>query len=235
MSHDAIDPQAFLDITRPALASGSAGELAKTILAHWKPADLCPLLNHANVNVRRVVAIGLGLVGDRSVVGCLGLALRDEDEQVNQMAEHGLWSIWFRSGDCKAARPFRQGVAMLSAESYPLAIEKFNEAIAIDPRFAEAYNQCAIAQYFLKQWRASLANCQLAVKLVPVHFGAIAGMGHCHMQLNDLDQALECYRKAIRINPRMPAIARAITQLEPRVRRLNDASGIFSSGAAPVA
>jgi tetratricopeptide (TPR) repeat protein len=62
---------------------------------------------------------------------------------------------------------------------------------------------------------------------MPTHFGAIAGMGHCYTQLGQLDQALECYRRALEINPRMSTIARMIDRLEARQRMRNDLSGEF--------
>jgi len=102
--------------------------------------------------------------------------------------------------------------------------------MAIDPDFAEAYNQCAIAYFFLGQWDQSIACCQRTIDLIPEHFGAVAGMGHACTQLNQLGRALSCYRTALRINPRMPAIARLIAGLEQRERGANDSSGAFLTG-----
>jgi tetratricopeptide (TPR) repeat protein len=185
------------------------------------------------VDVRRVAAVTLGMVGDMQVAGCLTRALRDEDEQVNQMAEYALWSIWFRAGDPKAVRPFCQGISALSAEAYTQAIEHFHQASIADPTFAEVYNQQGIAHYFLRQWPQSLANCAKAVRLVPAHFGAIAGMGHCYTQMGDLTNALQCYRRALSINPRMSAIEQAIVEVQNRIRNMNDSSGIFSFDHVP--
>src|SRR5687768_10833297 len=156
----AIDGKTFLEVTRPVLESGDAHALAEAISKRWHVIELCQLLNHADVDVRRVAAVSIGFVGDMSTVPCLARSLRDSDEQVNHMAEHGLWSIWFRGGSPKAARPFREGIAMLGAESYQRAIECFREASRLDPDFAEAYNQCALAHFFLGQWSESIEDCQ---------------------------------------------------------------------------
>ena len=61
---------------------------------------------------------------------------------------------------------------------------------------------------------------------MPCHFGAIAGMGHAYTQMGELSRALTHYRKALAINPRMPAIIGMIQRLEER-QRDNDASGVF--------
>lgn len=209
-----IDPSQFLEAVRPALETGDAELLAERVRRRWAPRTICTLLRHGDSDVRRVAAVTLGLVGDASCIGCLARALHDPDEQVNQMAEHGLWAIWFRSCDCKAAYPFQEGMALLAAESYEAAIDKFRAAIELDPAFAEAYNQCSIARFFLGQWRDSIEDARQALLRQPCHFGAMAGMGHCYAHLGDLRKALDCYRRAIAINPRMTAIARAVQRLE---------------------
>jgi tetratricopeptide (TPR) repeat protein len=226
------DGSTFLQAVRPALEKGDARELARVVARGWSAESLCGFLQHPNVDVRRVAAVALGLVGDMKVAPCLALALRDIDEQVTQMAEHGLWSIWFRSGNLKAAKPFREGVTMLGAEAYQKAIECFRDATRIDPDFAEAFNQCAIAHFFLAQWDESIEACRRVIAIVPAHFGAICGMGHCYTQLGDLQRALECYRKALKIHPRMPAIAKACERIEQRMREANDSSGMFLAGQA---
>jgi tetratricopeptide (TPR) repeat protein len=222
-----IDVHQFLSLTTPALKCGDAQGLARVLEAHWKPHDICSLLQHPDVNVRRVAAVTLGLVGDRTVMGCLTLALRDADDQVNHMAEHALWSIWFRSGNAQASQTFREGVSLLAAESYEAAIRSFEQTITIDPLFAEAANQCAIAHFFLYQWAQSLECSRRTISMIPTHFGAIAGLGHCYTQLGDLRRAQACYQRALNINPRMPAIARMLERLKSRPSPANDHTGIF--------
>lgn len=216
-----------MSVVRPALAAGDAAWLARVVSARWMPRELCRLLGHRDVDVRRVVAVTLGLVGDATCVGCLTRSLHDPDDQVTEMAEHSLWSIWFRLGKPTAAKPFSEGVSLLCTESYVEALDRFEDAIDADRDFAEAYNQCAIAHFFLGDWEASLIASQQALALMPSHFGAMAGMGHCHAELGDLETALGCYRRAISINPRMKAIADAVHRLEARLREENDSSGMF--------
>ncbi len=223
-----VDPKEFLEVTLPALRSGDAAALAQAVRVRWKARELCPLLRNADADVRRVAAVTMGLVGDMRAVSCLTGALHDPDPQVNQMAEHGLWSIWFRSGDVKAHQPFREGVAMLAAESYQAAVQCFEKATRIDPMFAEAFNQRAIAHFFLTEWELAVNCCRSTITLVPVHFGAIAGMGHCYTQLGELRRALACYQRALEINPRMSAIAQMIQRLQGHAKSDNDSSGMFS-------
>lgn len=222
-----MDANIFLQVVRPGLQAGDPARLAHDVSRHWSAQTICKLLEHSRSDVRQVAAVVLGLIGDMRCVHQLAKALSDADEEVNRMAEHGLWSIWFRSGDPKAACLFKQGMAMIGSENYPKALDYFKAVLRIDPDYAEAYNQCAIAHYFLDQWEPSLLCCKNAIRRVPVHFGAIAGMGHSYMQLGRLDDALFCYRKALRVNPRMPALADAVVRLERQIHDANDSSGTF--------
>ncbi|MCC7192621.1 MAG: tetratricopeptide repeat protein [Phycisphaeraceae bacterium] len=223
-----IDGSTFLATVRPALEKGNPRMLESVVSTRWNFLDLCQLLQNADVDVRRVAAVTLGFVGDMSCVPCLTRALHDTDEQVNQMADHGLWSIWFRrGGNVQAMQPFTQGTSRLAEENYQEAIKSFGEATRIDPHFAEAYNQCAIAHSFLGQWRESIDDCQRTLQNLPTHYGALNGMGHCHTQLGDLRQALDCYKRALGINPRMSLIRYACSRIESRLK--NDSSGQFKA------
>lgn len=229
MIHDPVDSQAFLDVVRRPLADGDAAALAHAVNARWTCRQVCGLLRDTAVDVRRVAAVTIGMIGDKRSVNCLARALHDRDPQVSEMAEHSLWSIWFRGGSPAATVPFSRGVAALSEERFAGAIRYFEEAIAADPGFAEAYNQCALGHFFLGQWQAGIEDCLRAIDHMPVHFGAIAGMGHCYTQLGRMDKALSCYQHAVRINPRLHAISIAIERLHTILERQCDSSGMYDA------
>ena len=209
-----VDPHVFLEAARPHLATGDAGGLARAVLDRWHPTKLASLLREDDTDVRRVSAVVLGLVGDENVIDCLARALHDPDAQVNQMVEHAMWSIWFRMSKPAAAGPFRNGLNLLAKDMPRQAVAQFRRAIDADPEFSEAFNQCAIAHFLMGQWRLSLGCCQEALALMPCHFGAAAGLGHCYAHLGDMEMAGRWYRRALKINPRMPAVARACHRLE---------------------
>lgn len=229
-----IDGKCFIRVIRPALEGGDPETLANVVREHWRTDEVCTLLGDADVDVRRAAAMVVGLVADRQASACLAEALQDIDKQVSQMAEHSLWSIWFRGGGKGTCRPFREGVALMASESHELAIEKFTAAIEVDPEFAEAYNQRAIAHFLLGNWANALADCREAIRRVPFHFGALAGMGLCHIQLGELANALDAYRRAVRVHPHMAGVADTIKCLERRIRDANDSSGIYGAGPSDV-
>jgi hypothetical protein len=42
-------------------------------------------------------------------------------------------------------------------------------------------------------------------------------MGHCHAHLGNLSQAVECYERALSINPHMSQIREAVVELRSRM------------------
>ena len=209
----AIDARHFLEVTQPALARGNATELARAVNARWKQCQLCELLEHPQADVRRVAAITLGLIGGRGVIDCLAQALHDTDRQVNDMAEHGLWSIWFRLCSDAAAEPFQAGLDHIEAERYQPAIEAFDRAQQLDPDFAEACNQSALARFLLGRVEEAIDDYQRAIDRMPCHFAAMAGLGHCYTHLERLEEALACYRKTLEIHPRMAGVQHAVDRI----------------------
>lgn len=212
-----IDSEQFIARVRPALAARDPEQLARLVRAHWTIEQLCDLLNQGQADARKVACLVLGLVGCPNCVPCLSAALHDDDPIVAELAEHAMWSIWFRSASPDAVEPFKLGLELMEAHQYARALEALTEAIELDEEFAEAYNQRAIAHYMLDQWDAALADCERTVDLVPYHFGALAGMGHCFAHAGDLPEAARCYREALAVNPRMSAIARALAKIEHRM------------------
>ncbi len=218
--HFAVDADVFMQVVRPALEQSDMEMLDRLVRTRWRPRQLAHLLKDDDVGIRRVAALTLGIVGNSTVIGCLARALADPDDQVHRAAEQGMWSIWFRGCNLEALRPFRDGMELLGTHSYGRAVERFELAARVDPKFSEAHNQCAIAHYLLSQWRESLRSCGNAVRLMPTHFGAISGMGHCLMELDEPARALRCYQGALRINPRMDTVAHTARHLETVLRRV---------------
>ncbi len=207
-------PPQFLETVTPALQRGDIEQLRDIVLANWTPPELCPLLHLNDLDLRRTVIVTLGVVGGQEVVGNLTHCLRDPDDQVHHYAEDALWSIWFRIGKPAAAKHFQMGIAALADDELSLAADEFAIAAHHDPNFAEAYNQLAIVYYLDQKWTRSRSACRKALALMPMHFGALAGLGHVYAHCGEIAPAIDAYRRALAINPRMPGIAHVLTQLQ---------------------
>jgi tetratricopeptide (TPR) repeat protein len=217
MTPATIDSDQFIAIVRPALERRDADHLARVVRTHWNEHQLCHLVVEGSTDAKKVACLTIGLIGFMNCAQCVSAALHDDDPVVCELAEHAMWSIWMRSGNRISLTYFKRGTELAEAGEYRQAIAHFTAAIDADPTFTEAYNQRSIAWYMLEDYRRSLDDCRQAVNLCPIHFGSLAGMGHCHAELGDLKSAARCYRDALAVNPRMRAIAGALEKLEQRI------------------
>lgn len=187
--------------------------------ASWTPDQIVSLLGSDLCDARKVAALALSLVGGKCCIPPLVEQLRDDDRIVNEMAEHALWSIWLRgSENCQANHQVARGSQALDRREFDHAIRHFNRAIELDPAFAEAYNQRAIAYYLQEQYHCSIADCHRAIERMPSHFGAWAGLGHSHAHLDNLKDALESYEQALEINPHLSCVREMIGELKRKLR-----------------
>lgn len=212
-----IQGSEFLKVAVAAHQAGGLDQLAAEVACRWNAASLCDLLINPEAEVRRMASMSLGLIGDRSVTKYLSVGLRDSDQRVTELTEDALWSIWFRSGSDEAQSHFHHGLRALNEEQPRHAAERFMRALRIDPTFAEACNQAGIAYYLLEEYPRAQELCLKTVELEPVHFGAFAGMGHCHAHRGEFAEAARYYRIALRINPRMYDLVDGLSCIEARV------------------
>jgi tetratricopeptide (TPR) repeat protein len=212
-SATAIDLQEFISALGPSLTQGNMEAALERVRSRWTPPQIVALLQDKSADVRKVAALALSLVGDKNAIPPIAVALHDSDAMVVQVAEHALWSIWFRIGSPRAVCLVKCGNTHLHHGNYVCAIEKFTQATHEDPTFAEAYNQRAIAQYLCERFDDSIADCKAALSHVPQHFGAMSGMGHCHAHLGQWRLAKHCYRLALAIHPRLEGIEVSLDQV----------------------
>lgn len=209
-----IDSQEFIQQMRPALCGGKLEDAAGLVRQRWSVHQISDLLSQPCTDLRKMAALALSLTGDRSSIRPLAVALHDQDPMVAQVAEHALWSIWFRLGKPSAVKLVKQGNRHLQHENHFCAIEKYSQAIEHDPQFAEAWNQRAIAAYLSDHFEKAIEDCRRTLALMPEHFGAMAGMGHCHAHLGRWSEARKCYRLALAIHPRLEGIESSLRQIE---------------------
>ncbi len=163
---------------------------------------------------RRAAVLALSFLADYSSNAVLGRLLHDKDRAVRLLAEHGLRQVWFRAGNQVQFRQLHQLVRLNDNGQYHETVELANEMIDSAPGLAEAWNQRAIAWYGLLEFEDSAMDCHQALEINPYHFNAAMGMGHCYLQLEDPDAALDCFRRALSLNPSLENVRIQVRQLE---------------------
>lgn len=204
--------QQFLDDQNAEAFAGKVGR-------RYGCATLERLLHHPARTCRRAAALALGYLDNYESNGPLGRALQDHDRGVRTLAENALRAIWCRAGTHTQQRLLERAIRSNVLKEYDLALRRAGELVDDAPWFAEAWNQRAIAQYGLGRYTESIFDCRQALEINPYHFGAAAGMGQCYLQMGDADEALDCFHRALRLNPELEGVRAMVTNLERARRR----------------
>lgn len=179
------------------------------------------LLTTAPRTVRRAAALALGHIGRYESNVSLGRALTDPDRGVRTLAEDAIRSVWCRAGNKLQQHRLDAIVRLNSKKQHHSAAGRATELLREAPWFAEAWNQRAIAHFGLRRYVESIGDCREALEINPYHFAAAAGMGQCYLQLGNAASALECFRRALRLNPGLEGVRASIQHLERTLRNNN--------------
>jgi tetratricopeptide (TPR) repeat protein len=209
-----IDPAQFIRAVQPLLERRDVAGLHSLLKSRWSCDQLRTLLHSDHLDAKKVGLLCLSMIGTSCSIDDVAVELKHPDKMVNEMAEHALWSIWFRMGTPTANHELMRGAQALERKDIPHAITHFNRAIEQLPTFAEPYNQRAIARYLLEEYEPSIADSQRAFELMPCHFGALAGMGHCYAHLGKARQAVAAYERALEANPHLDCVRQTVRELK---------------------
>lgn len=221
----------FVSQIRPYLERHDPEGLLRHLERHWPVDQLRLLLETQNTEAIKVALVCLSMTGDMLDNARIAPFLGDEDSMTAALAEHAMWSIWFRGHDEIAGCELTRAVQLLSQNRLNSAVRCLNRLIKYRPDFAEAYNQRAIA-YFLKEaYDRSIEDCEQALRLNPYHFGAMAGIGHCHAAMGRLECALAAYTRSLQMHPRLEGIRQSIRQIR---EKLTHVQAPASPSAAPL-
>lgn len=168
----------------------------------------------------RITAIArLAEIGRMADVDRLLAHLTDDDAQVRALAAAATWQIWSRSGDPAVDKLFARGLEQMRASDLDGALATFTAIVKRKPDFAEGWNKRATLYFLMGRNAESLQDCDEVLKRNPKHFGALAGAGQIHLQLNHAELALDFFRRAVAVNPNMEGPAEMIPMLEELLRK----------------
>ncbi len=139
------------------------------------------------------------------------------DEGEAQVLTSLIWSIWLDAHDDKLNGLMEQGTRAMQVGDLEEAAADFSQVIDLAPDFAEGWNKRATVYYLLGRYDNSIADCMKVLELEPRHFGALSGLGLNYESKGDDATALAWYRKALKVNPHMPNVAKRADDLVPKV------------------
>ncbi|QDU22304.1 tetratricopeptide repeat protein [Urbifossiella limnaea] len=181
------------------------------VRSKYTEGTLARLLAAADVRTRRAAALAVGLLGTMGCNQPLAARLRDDDPLVQRLASDALWEVWFRGGTEDENRALQLAVREKEPAARKAALD---DLITLAPDFAEARNQRAIWFFKQGQYPKAVADCEVVLRLNPVHFGAAAGLGQCYLKLKKPRAALRAFRQALDINPTLEHLHETIQALK---------------------
>lgn len=131
--------------------------------------------------------------------------------------ERKIWEAWSKSDSDTLDALMQGGVTVLEKGDYARAQEIFSTMIELKPDYAEAYNKRASVRFLAGDYAGSVADIERTLKLEPRHFGALAGLGTIMERLDNLDEALKAYRRALAANPHLNDGADKLKELRRRI------------------
>jgi tetratricopeptide (TPR) repeat protein len=172
--------------------------------------DLAALLSDADPGRVRAAILYLGLHGTMRETPVLALCLHHHDQDVVRLAEHCLWALWMQAGSPDGNRLLRDAVTEIGAGNFWEALRDLNKLVESEPDFAEAHFQRGLVMASLERVSEAIPPYHQALRFNAYHFGAAGALGHAFVEQGDLTQAVEYYRRALRIHPRLADVAAAL-------------------------
>ncbi|WP_425616834.1 tetratricopeptide repeat protein [Anatilimnocola sp. NA78] len=163
---------------------------------------------------RRAAVLAISFLGNYSHNAILGRALHDTDRAVRLLADNGIRSLWQRDGNERQQQALQVICRLNDSQHHNEAIEAAGDLIDQAAWFAEAWNQRAIGYFATSRWEDAANDCHQTLEINPYHFGAAVGMGHCYLEMDDPFAALECFRRAVKLNPDLEDVRAQIDYLQ---------------------
>lgn len=95
----------------------------------------------------------------------------------------------------------KEGNEFMKVEKYDEAIEKYTDAIKVDPKSAVYYCNRAAAHTGRGDYQAALADCKKAVYIDKSYSKAYSRMGLTYSKMEKYELAVECYENALKLDP----------------------------------
>ncbi len=200
--------------SQPKVTSKVINRFVRMVKKRYNEGSLMRLLSHPNSQVREASLIALRFLGTMQSTQAILHCLRESEESLLPLAEATLWSIWFRADSVEHAEELQRLTGLIERKQYRQALIGLNRLIKKAPQFAEAYNQRAVLFWQRKQYERSIEDCKKALELNPFHFGAQAGIGQCYEGLLMPAEALQAFRKALKMHPHLPGLIEKVHTLE---------------------
>jgi tetratricopeptide (TPR) repeat protein len=143
------------------------------------------------------------------------------DDASAKAIEDRIWAVWTGAGNETTNLLMSRAKKAADDKEYDLAIRMLSSIIEIKPDFTEAWNRRATVYFLKKDYVNSMADIGKVLAREPRHFGALSGLGLIMQDVGDDKHALDAYRKALEVHPRLKGMEEKIKALKEKVEGRN--------------
>jgi tetratricopeptide (TPR) repeat protein len=116
--------------------------------------------------------------------------------------EQKIWSIWNEHpSDIKLTEKLEFGRELIQYGNYDYALKVFDNILATDPEWSEAWNKRATVFFLMKKYTRSLNDIEKVLKIESRHFGALSGQARIFIKLQEYEKAIISLKKALEFYP----------------------------------
>jgi tetratricopeptide (TPR) repeat protein len=131
--------------------------------------------------------------------------------------EDRIWALWMVSGSDTCNLLMGRVKAAADDKDFDLAVKLLDAVIELKPGYTEGWNRRATIYYLQKDYGHALADIREVLAREPRHFGAWSGLGLIMQDIGDEKHALEAYRRALEIDPRLEHLGDVVKTLSEKV------------------
>jgi tetratricopeptide (TPR) repeat protein len=213
VKNDPIRSPHLLDLYERYLDNQDSAGFINQVSQRYSQGTLQRLTQHPFREVRRAAVLALGFLGDYQCNHTMGRALLDDDRTVRTLAENGIRSVWTRIGSQQDRQELGEILLLNAAQQYKETIPRTSKLIEHSPWIAEAWFQRAVAHYALGRLADAIRDCHETLEINPYHFIAATTMGQAYLELENPISALDCFRRALRLNPDLETVRNHVIRL----------------------
>ncbi len=200
------------------LIDQNIGSYIRSVSTSYTTGALERLLAAGEPAARRGAVLALGRLADYRSNSAVGRALVDKDRGVRNLAETAIQQLWLRIGTSTQQRHLVAIGEQLDDKQYGRAAQLATALVEDAPWVAHAWYYRGKAFHQLGQYEAASRDCHQALEVNAYHFLAASAMGQTYLQMNDSISALDCFRRALRLNPNMEEVRAQVIHLQRTLR-----------------
>jgi tetratricopeptide (TPR) repeat protein len=158
---------------------------------------------------------------NRNIDFLFGALKAAPDDASAKAIEDRIWAVWTGAGNETTNLLMSRAKKAADDKDYDLALRMLSAIIEIKPDFTEAWNRRATVYFLKKDYVNSIADIGKVLAREPRHFGALSGLGLIMQDIGDEKHALDAYRKALEVYPRLKGMDEKIKTLVEKVEGRN--------------